>query len=59
LIVSIAHGSLNNWGQYAFKYMQDSPKDFELQQICLLAGVSGSLLITGLIILATIKTKGG
>lgn len=23
-IVSIAHGALNNWGQYAFKYMSDS-----------------------------------
>jgi len=23
-LVSIAHGSLNNWGQYAFKYMKDS-----------------------------------
>ena len=22
-IVSIAHGALNNWGQYAFKYMTD------------------------------------
>jgi len=21
-IVSLAHGALNNWGQYAFKYMQ-------------------------------------
>jgi membrane protease YdiL (CAAX protease family) len=23
-LVSIAHGALNNWGQYAFKYMNDS-----------------------------------
>lgn len=23
-LVAIAHGSLNNWGQYAFKYMKDS-----------------------------------
>jgi membrane protease YdiL (CAAX protease family) len=23
-LVSIAHGALNNWGQYAFKYMKDS-----------------------------------
>jgi hypothetical protein len=22
--VTIAHGALNNWGQYAFKYMKDS-----------------------------------
>ena len=23
-LVAVAHGSLNNWGQYAFKYMKDS-----------------------------------
>ena len=23
-LVAIAHGALNNWGQYAFKYMKDS-----------------------------------
>jgi membrane protease YdiL (CAAX protease family) len=23
-LVSIAHGALNNWGQYAFEYMKDS-----------------------------------
>ena len=22
-LVMLAHGALNNWGQYAFKYMQD------------------------------------
>ena len=28
-IVSVAHGVLNNWGQYAFKYMQDSATDVQ------------------------------
>ena len=23
-LVSLAHGALNNWGQYAFKYMKES-----------------------------------
>lgn len=51
-IVSLAHGSLNNWGQYAFKYMQDLKSS---DTIRLLIGVEVSLLITGLIILLTIK----
>jgi len=24
-LVAVAHGALNNWGQYAFKYMKDTP----------------------------------
>ena len=26
-IVAMAHGALNNWGQYAFKYMRDTVPD--------------------------------
>jgi membrane protease YdiL (CAAX protease family) len=54
-IVSIAHGALNNWGQYAFKYMQDSETNLQLQQVWLFIGVNGSLLILGLVIFITIK----
>jgi len=56
-IVSIAHGALNNWGQYAFKYMQDSTTDSKWQQAWLFVGVNGSLLILGLIILTTLKNN--
>ena len=37
-IVSIAHGALNNWGQYTFKYMQDSVTDLQSQQTWLFVG---------------------
>jgi len=56
-IVSIAHGALNNWGQYAFKYMQDSTTGSKWQQAWLFIGVNGSLLILGLIILTTLKNN--
>ena len=56
-IVSIAHGALNNWGQYSFKFMQDSVTDLELHQIWLFFGVNGSLLVLGLIILSLMKTN--
>jgi membrane protease YdiL (CAAX protease family) len=47
-IVSLAHGALNNWGQYAFKYMQDTDAD---ETIVLIAGgaalvIAGGLLLT-------------
>jgi membrane protease YdiL (CAAX protease family) len=56
-IVSIAHGSLNNWGQYAFKYMQDSKTNLQSQQIWLSIGVNGSLLILGLLIFITVENN--
>jgi len=56
-IVSIAHGALNNWGQYAFKYMQDSVTDLQSQQTWLFAGVNGSLLTLGLLIWFTMKNN--
>jgi membrane protease YdiL (CAAX protease family) len=54
-IVSIAHGALNNWGQYAFKYMQDKDINLQSQQLWLSVGVNGSLLILGLLIFITMK----
>jgi membrane protease YdiL (CAAX protease family) len=47
-IVSIAHGALNNWGQFAFKYMDD----FAVANpaIVLLTG-SFALLLTGIFLL--------
>jgi len=56
-IVSIAHGALNNWGQYAFKYMQDNTTAFQLRQAWLFAGVNSSLLVIGLIIFSTMRIK--
>jgi len=58
-IVSFAHGALNNWGQYAFKFMQDNKTNLESQQIWLSVGVNGSLLILGLIIFITMKDNYG
>lgn len=43
-IVSLAHGSLNNWGQYAFKLMQDNPALNSYEATVLLAG---SLALAG------------
>ena len=58
-IVSIAHGALNNWGQYAFKYMQDGKTNLQSQQIWLSIGVNGSLLFLGLLIFMTMKNSYG
>ncbi len=52
-IVSLAHGSLNNWGQFAFKYMRDGsgePMDWPW----LYTGVNFSLLLIGIIVLVTL-----
>ncbi|MFP6687060.1 MAG: CPBP family intramembrane glutamic endopeptidase [Polyangiaceae bacterium] len=46
-MVSLAHGALNNWGQYVFKFM-DGPPEFD---IWLLTCVSLSLLAVGAFIL--------
>jgi uncharacterized protein len=48
-IVSLAHGSLNNWGQYAFKYMETSSSSKET--ILLLSALNLTLFIVGLIVL--------
>ncbi len=51
-IVSLSHGALNNWGQYAFKYMKDTKSS---DSILLLIGIEVSLLITGFIIFFKMK----
>jgi membrane protease YdiL (CAAX protease family) len=56
-IVSIAHGALNNWGQYAFKFMRDQPpvstgRAFAPFEATVLTGGSVSLLVLGLALLA-------
>ena len=43
-LVSIAHGALNNWGQYAFKYMKDAPPT-TADVIVLEAGAFGLLVV--------------
>ncbi len=60
-LVSIAHGALNNWGQYAFKYMKDpdGPHFEEAIASDLQVAAVGSLalLVVGTILLATAKTQ--
>jgi uncharacterized protein len=56
-IVSIAHGALNNWGQYAFKFMQDqasfsTERAFASFEATVLTGGSLSLLVLGVVLLA-------
>lgn len=50
-LTAIAHGALNNWGQYAFKYMKDSgsPK----VDIIVLSSGSLAILILGTLLLTT------
>ena len=52
-IVAVAHGALNNWGQYAFKYMQDTTQG----KTSLLIALNGSLFLLGVILLATMKNN--
>jgi membrane protease YdiL (CAAX protease family) len=51
-LICLTHGALNNWGQYAFKYMDDSAGEQYL-----FMGVNGALLISGLIVLMTLKSE--
>jgi uncharacterized protein len=47
-LVAIAHGASNNWGQYAFKYMQDSATpDKDIVVLCVgsLALLAGGVLL--------------
>ena len=50
-IVALAHGALNDWGQYAFKYMRDFPVR---DQVIVLEAGSLALLVVGsvLVVLA-------
>ncbi|MEX6689616.1 CPBP family intramembrane metalloprotease [Danxiaibacter flavus] len=55
-IVSLAHGALNNWGQYAFKFMEDKSLN-AYDQFILFTGVNATLLVTGIIILLTLNPR--
>jgi hypothetical protein len=44
IIVSLAHGSLNNWGQYAFKFMHTGGE----HDLALFGAVNAALLAVGL-----------
>ncbi len=48
-LVAIAHGASNNWGQYAFKYMQESHTPEK--DIAVLAVGSLALLVAGVLLL--------
>jgi membrane protease YdiL (CAAX protease family) len=48
-LVSIAHGGLNNWGQYAFKYMKESTSP--QKDLIVLAAGSLAMLIVGALLL--------
>jgi membrane protease YdiL (CAAX protease family) len=50
-IVALAHGALNDWGQFAFKYMQ-AAADVNLASV-LLAG-SVAVVVTGAVLTATL-----
>jgi len=52
-IVSIAHGSLNNWGQYLFKFMNDSTT--QADAIALIAALNLSLFVLGMIFLGMLR----
>jgi membrane protease YdiL (CAAX protease family) len=44
-VVALAHGSLNNWGQYALKFMPDNPATGA--DVVALVAAFGALLVTG------------
>jgi membrane protease YdiL (CAAX protease family) len=54
-LVSIAHGALNNWGQYAFKFMQDQTPSAAMHALgpfesIVLAGGCLSLVVLGVLL---------
>ena len=48
-LAAIAHGAMNNWGQYAFKYMNDSGAPGT--DVAVLAAGSAALLVVGALLL--------
>ena len=48
-LVSIAHGALNNWGQYAFQYMKDSTTPST--DLMVLSAGSAALFLVGVSLL--------
>jgi uncharacterized protein len=53
VILSLAHGSLNNWGQYAFKFMASSGS----HDVALLTLVNGALLAVGVLALSRVSPQ--
>ncbi|MCH7680445.1 CPBP family intramembrane metalloprotease [candidate division KSB1 bacterium] len=53
-LVTLAHGALNNWGQYAFKYMADSPGG---NNIWLLVALNLTLFTVGIAFLLRLKRQ--
>lgn len=49
-LAAVAHGALNNWGQYAFKYMKESSTPGE--DIAVLSTGSLTLLVVGILLLS-------
>jgi membrane protease YdiL (CAAX protease family) len=65
-LVTIAHGALNNWGQYAFKYMKDSvTPEAVASDLAVLRAGSLALLVVGVLLLwrgvgsAATRRRGG
>jgi membrane protease YdiL (CAAX protease family) len=56
-LVAIAHGALNNWGQYAFKYMKDSVTPD--RDLAVLSAGSLALFAVGLLLLGRLQTQEG
>ena len=54
-LVAIAHGSSNNWGQYAFKYIKDSGAPD--RDIAILGAGSLALLSVGVLLLWRVKSR--
>ena len=54
-LVAIAHGALNNWGQYAFKYMEDS--GMPDRDLAVLTAGSLGLFAVGLVLLGRFETQ--
>ncbi|HEY1240088.1 MAG TPA: CPBP family intramembrane glutamic endopeptidase [Bryobacteraceae bacterium] len=51
-LVSLAHGALNSWGQYAFKFMKDSTTPAAVDSdLALLRAASPALLAVGIVLL--------
>ena len=51
-MVALAHGALNNWGQYAFKFMQDGGPGGQPRDMAILASGGLALLIVGSLLVA-------
>ncbi len=56
LIASLAHGALNNWGQYAFKFMEDNPANMQ-NQLVLFIAINATLFVTGMIVLLRLTSR--